>query len=90
MLIVECYVNRIRFYHPLEQRIKNVYFKIKKADGQTVYLPIIIKCDKFRVEVGDDGFVECVKCIPAKVKRECKTCSLVNPAKKQKKQPLCK
>jgi len=43
-------------------------FKIKKANGHTVYLHVLINCNKFRTEVGDDGFVESVKCISSKGK----------------------
>jgi len=60
-------------------------FKIKKANGRVVYLPVLINCNKFRTEVRDDGFFESVKCISSKVKPECKTCSLVNPTKVWKK-----
>ena len=59
-------------------------FKIKKADGQVVCLPVLINCDKFRTELGDDGFFESVKCISSKVKPECKPCSLSNPTKIRK------
>lgn len=56
-------------------------FKIKKANGHTVYIPAIINCDEFRTEMGDDGFIEDIKCVSSKLRRGCRTCALVNPTK---------
>ena len=58
-------------------------FKIKKANGQIVYLPVLINCKKFHTEVDDDGFIAGVKCIARKLKPECKRCSLVNLLQRQ-------
>ena len=55
---------------------KNMSMKIKKANGHVVYLPVKINCKKFRTEVGDDGFIEKVRCAAKKRKAECKTCGL--------------
>ena len=51
--------------------------KFKKANGQVVYLPGKINCSKFKTEVGDDGFLQRVKCSARKKKTICKTCSLM-------------
>jgi len=64
---------------------QNMYFKIRKANEQTVYLPTKINCRKFYTEIGDDGIVVNIKCISRTVKSGCKTCGLVNPRAKQNK-----
>ena len=56
-------------------------FKIKKANGHTVYIPAIINCDQFCTEMGDDGFIEAIICVSSKLRRGCRTCGLVNPTK---------
>jgi hypothetical protein len=40
--------------------------KFKKANDQVVYLPAKINCSKFKTEVGDNGFLERVKCYARK------------------------
>ena len=50
--------------------------KFKKANGRVIYLPNKINCNRFKTQVGDDGFLEKVKCFVRKSKIECKTCSL--------------
>ena len=50
--------------------------KFKKANGQVFYLSMKINCSKFRTVVGNDGFIEKVKCSARKKKAECKKCSL--------------
>ena len=64
---------------------QNMYFKIRKANEQTVYLPTKINCRKFYIEIGDDGIVVNIKCISRKIKSGCKTCGLVNPRAKHNK-----
>ena len=60
-------------------------FKIKEANGQIVYIPAIINCDQFCTEMGDDGFIEAIKCVSSKLRHGCKTCGLVNPIKTKRK-----
>jgi hypothetical protein len=50
--------------------------KFKRADGQVFYLPARINCSKFHTVIGNDGFIEGVRCAAKKKKAECKTCSL--------------
>ena len=50
--------------------------KFKKANGQVFYLPTKIHCNKFHTIVGDDGFIEKLRCAAKKRKAECKNCSL--------------
>ena len=46
----------------------NMSMKFKKANGQVFYLPTKINCNKFHTIVGDDGFIERVRCAAKKGK----------------------
>jgi len=60
-------------------------FRMRKADGQTIYLPVSINCSKFRTEVSGYGTVERIVCISSKIKPECYKCSLPNPTTERRK-----
>ncbi len=60
-------------------------FRIRKANGQTVYLPVFINCHKFHTEVSAYGTIERVVCTASKIKPECYECSLTNPAEARRK-----
>ena len=62
--------------------------KFKKADGQVIYLPMNINCNKFHTVTGDDGFVEKLICSVRKRKTECKTYSLNTKEKHRKLKPV--